>query len=110
VPEAVTRRRLCDAAGKQRPHDWERAAACRAILQQGLVVVPEIQQVVEGHDIECQEEEAMNVPQQEENVEQLLRSTNSEYPTGKPMPTGAAFVVRIWASLGVLVPFGLWWW
>jgi hypothetical protein len=42
VPEAVARRHLL-AVGRQQLHDWERAIAWCTILQQSLVVVPEIQ-------------------------------------------------------------------
>jgi hypothetical protein len=38
-----------------------------------LVVVPEIQQVAEAHGVERPEEEAADVPQQQQQVEQLLR-------------------------------------
>jgi hypothetical protein len=43
------------------------------VLQQRLVVVPEIQQVAEPHGVERPEEEAADVPQQQQEVEQLLR-------------------------------------
>ena len=61
------------AAWRQRAHNWERAVARRAVLQQRLVVVPEIQQVDEPHGVEHPEEEAADVPQLQEEVEQLLR-------------------------------------
>ena len=55
-------------AGRQRLHCWERVAARRVVLQQRPVVVPEIQQVTEAHGVRRPEEEAVDVPQQQQEV------------------------------------------
>ena len=93
-----------------------RVAVVVVLLQQRLVVVvPEIQQVAEPHGVERPEEEAADVPQEQEEVEQLLREhqlrvTHRETHACRPRP-----LVRIcWLAfpLGVpRVPLGLrWWW
>jgi hypothetical protein len=83
------------------------------VLQQRLVVVPEIQQVAEAHGVERPEEEAADVPQQQQEVEQLLREHQlrvAHRETHAWRDRGSACPDLRLVSLGVSVPLGLRWW
>ena len=73
------------------------------------MVIAEIQQVAEAHDIKRPEEEAADVPQQQEEVEQLLREDQlrvAHRETHAGCDRGSA-CPDLLAPLSVFVPLGL---
>jgi hypothetical protein len=111
-PGGACRRRLRGEEAAAARLGESSCTPCR-LCSTALVVIPEIQQVTEAHGVERQEEEAVNVPKQQEKVEQLLwehqlrvarRETHTGHDRGRACPDLLAF-------LGVFVPLGLrqWW-